>query len=686
MAAWLLPALSVGLPMAQQFLSGRRQDKYNKRLDQSQKMANLVQALSRGRIDPGVSAEVPKAGLLEQAIGAGNMGLKAYNMFQNAQGILTDRKLSQELRRYQIAALKDAAEKSKVTDAIDMGSKKAFEAAQGIDLLDPHTSDSLGFIKERFGKSPVAQGLIKTTKSLASVAAEKRNNFVKEVITGSSKALTEDPEVRKNLAIQRDATFAHVIWGRLQEAYKEGTPTAGLQLQLAKVIFRVGSNEAVNEGDIDNATRRLLTEQIAVAKDKAGDLWDKIAFWNDSGSVGLEGAEPVAPLFTPKEMDNLYGLLKPYEQIIDDNLSKRANEVIDSFANNPTVPESFQKGITSDVRKIVFQRVGVPWVEPRSESGPLSLDVPQIEADVSGATNVSTSSGLAPEHIRKLEESQMLEAETPALNISDVYNEEDIDFSVKTSPEKSFLGQLGGYVGGHVDRYNELVGQHQRLQPGENIEDLRIREAKEAANREQKRQGLQTLHIDELRNAAENKGEPNAALFTPEQRLPGSQIPLNFAPRSQQWLPPNVNDSAALQPEQTGWGSGAPKIAPNPRGPGSRQYSLDRAQQIQEQALNYPPVSNQLDAGIDPRTASFAPSDKTRVQNAGPLQLDPAVSERSVNNLDASSQSMYPSLSLEELMERTRQRQLNRKMPKSLTPAQQDYRNKNRYRTFGSYR
>jgi len=155
---------------------------------------------------------------------------------------------------------------------------------------------------------------------------------------------------------------------------------------------------------------------------------------------------------------------------------------------------------------------------------------------------------------------------------------------------------------------------------------------------------------------------------------------------SRQWLPPNVNDSAALQPEQTGWGSGAPKIAPNPRGPGSRQYSLDRAQQIQEQAPDYPPVSNQLDAGINPRTASFAPSDKTRVQNAGPLQLDPAVSERSVNNLDASNQSMYPSLSLEELMEKTKQRQLNRKMPKSLTPAQQDYRNKNRYRTFGSYR
>ena len=379
MPAWLLPALSVGLPMAQQFLSGRRQDKYNKRLDQSQKMANLVQALSRGRIDPGVSAEVPKAGLLEQAIGAGNMGLKAYNMFQNAQGILTDRKLSQELRRHQIDALKDAAEKSKVTDAIGMGSKKALEAAQGIDLLDPHTSDSLGFIKERFGKSPVAQGLIETTKSLASGAAEKRNNFVNEVITGSSEVLTEDPEVRKNLAIQRDATFAHVIRGRLQEAHKEGTPTAGLQLQLAKVIFRIGSNEAVNEGDIDNATRRLLTEQIAVAKDKVGDLLD------------IEGAEPVAPLFTPKEMDNLYGLLKPYEQIIDDNLSKRANEVIDSFANNPTVPESFQKAITSDVRKNVFKRVGVPWVEPRSESGPLSLDVPQIEAGVSDATNVPES-------------------------------------------------------------------------------------------------------------------------------------------------------------------------------------------------------------------------------------------------------------------------------------------------------
>ena len=84
MPAPLLTIASVGLPILQQLGQSRDVRRYKQQLEQQQKTANLVNALSKGRIQYQPTAEY-KPSTFTRVAGAANTGLGAYQAFKGLQ-------------------------------------------------------------------------------------------------------------------------------------------------------------------------------------------------------------------------------------------------------------------------------------------------------------------------------------------------------------------------------------------------------------------------------------------------------------------------------------------------------------------------------------------------------------------------------------------------------------------------
>ena len=92
MAPPLMTIASVGLPLLQKLGESRDVRRYKQQLEQQQKTANLINALSRGRIQIQPTAEY-KPSAFTQLAGAASTGLGAYNTFRDltAKRAATDR-------------------------------------------------------------------------------------------------------------------------------------------------------------------------------------------------------------------------------------------------------------------------------------------------------------------------------------------------------------------------------------------------------------------------------------------------------------------------------------------------------------------------------------------------------------------------------------------------------------------
>ena len=92
MAPPLMTIASVGLPLLQKLGESRDVRRYKQQLEQQQKTANLINALSRGRIQIPPTAEYQPSAFTQLG-GAASTGLGAYNTFRDltAKRAATDR-------------------------------------------------------------------------------------------------------------------------------------------------------------------------------------------------------------------------------------------------------------------------------------------------------------------------------------------------------------------------------------------------------------------------------------------------------------------------------------------------------------------------------------------------------------------------------------------------------------------
>ena len=103
-----LAIASVALPFLQKLGEGRDVRRYKQQLEQQQKTANLIGALSKGRVQYQPTAEY-KPSAFTRLTGAASTGLGAYNTFQNLQGQQAAQKLAQETGEAQLAKLRTEA-------------------------------------------------------------------------------------------------------------------------------------------------------------------------------------------------------------------------------------------------------------------------------------------------------------------------------------------------------------------------------------------------------------------------------------------------------------------------------------------------------------------------------------------------------------------------------------------------
>jgi hypothetical protein len=75
---------SIAIPVGQSYLASRRQDKYNKRVKDATHHSNLVNLLSRGRVNSRPNVDIPKPSFLEKGLGAANVGLQAWTAIDSA--------------------------------------------------------------------------------------------------------------------------------------------------------------------------------------------------------------------------------------------------------------------------------------------------------------------------------------------------------------------------------------------------------------------------------------------------------------------------------------------------------------------------------------------------------------------------------------------------------------------------
>ena len=103
-----LAIASVALPFLQKLGEGRDVRRYKQQLEQQQKTANLINALSKGRIQYQPTAEY-KPSTFTRLTGAANTGLGAFNTFKNLQAQQAAQKLAQETGQEQLDALRRTA-------------------------------------------------------------------------------------------------------------------------------------------------------------------------------------------------------------------------------------------------------------------------------------------------------------------------------------------------------------------------------------------------------------------------------------------------------------------------------------------------------------------------------------------------------------------------------------------------
>ena len=101
---WLAIA-STALPLLQKLGESRDVGRYKRQLEQQQKTANLINALSKGRVEYQPTAEYQPSAFT-QITGAASTGLGAYNAFQNLQAAQAAEKLAQEKGALEVTKLR----------------------------------------------------------------------------------------------------------------------------------------------------------------------------------------------------------------------------------------------------------------------------------------------------------------------------------------------------------------------------------------------------------------------------------------------------------------------------------------------------------------------------------------------------------------------------------------------------
>ena len=104
---WLAIA-STALPLLQKLGESRDIGRYKRQLEQQQKTANLINALSKGRVDYQPTAEYQPSAFT-RLTGAASTGLGAYNAFQNLQAAQAAEKLAQEKGALEVGQLQRKA-------------------------------------------------------------------------------------------------------------------------------------------------------------------------------------------------------------------------------------------------------------------------------------------------------------------------------------------------------------------------------------------------------------------------------------------------------------------------------------------------------------------------------------------------------------------------------------------------
>ena len=103
-----LAIASVALPLLQKLGESRDVRRYKQQLEQQQKTANLINALSKGRIQYQPTAEYQPSAFT-RLTGAASTGLGAYNTFQNLQAAQAAEKLAQEKGALEVGQLQRKA-------------------------------------------------------------------------------------------------------------------------------------------------------------------------------------------------------------------------------------------------------------------------------------------------------------------------------------------------------------------------------------------------------------------------------------------------------------------------------------------------------------------------------------------------------------------------------------------------
>ena len=112
MAPPLMTIASVGLPLLQKLGESRDVRRYKQQLEQQQKTANLINALSRGRIQIQPTAEY-KPSAFTQLAGAASTGLGAYNTFRDLTAKRAAQGVAQQLSEAELAKLQREASKER---------------------------------------------------------------------------------------------------------------------------------------------------------------------------------------------------------------------------------------------------------------------------------------------------------------------------------------------------------------------------------------------------------------------------------------------------------------------------------------------------------------------------------------------------------------------------------------------
>ena len=112
MAVPWLQIAAVGLPLLQKLGESRDVGRYKKQLEQQQKTANLIGALSKGRVQYEPTAEY-KPSAFTQLAGAASTGLGAYNTFRDLTAKRAAQGVAQQLSEAELAKLQREASKER---------------------------------------------------------------------------------------------------------------------------------------------------------------------------------------------------------------------------------------------------------------------------------------------------------------------------------------------------------------------------------------------------------------------------------------------------------------------------------------------------------------------------------------------------------------------------------------------